>query len=467
MKLLVVGDALLDRDLIGRVDRVCPDAPVPVVDVLGVDERPGGAGLAALLAARSGAEVVLVAGLGADPSGDRVRRLLKDRVGVHDLLLTPTTAGKTRVRVGDQSLLRLDDHGHLLGHAGHGAPSGGANDDPTREHAGPVRPVDGGLLRSLAHECDAVLVADYGGPVTSNPAIRTVLRELTDRMPVVWDPHPRGAAPVPGCAVVTPNRAEAEAFAAPAELGSLAERLRSLWSAEAVCVTDGARGVLTAHAGGGFTTPAWALPSAVDTCGAGDRYAGALALGLAAGLQLPKAVARAVDATGGWLAGGGVGRTPDADALGGAPSAQEVVADVRRRGGTVAATGGCFDVLHAGHLALLQSARSLADALVVLLNSDESVRRLKGEGRPVHRAADRARLLAALTCVDAVAVFEDDDPSATLQWLRPDIWVKGGDYCGRELPEAAVVQQAGGRVVLVPYLDGHSTSRILAGPADR
>jgi rfaE bifunctional protein nucleotidyltransferase chain/domain len=156
-----------------------------------------------------------------------------------------------------------------------------------------------------------------------------------------------------------------------------------------------------------------------------------------------------------------------ADRLGGSGSreprsAEAVVARVRSRGGTVVATGGCFDVLHAGHLASLEAARDLGDCLVVLLNSDASVRRLKGPGRPVHAAADRARLLEALGCVDAVAVFEDDDPVDTLERLRPDVWVKAGDYAVEDLPEAATVERAGGRVVLVPYLGGHSTTSILA-----
>jgi rfaE bifunctional protein nucleotidyltransferase chain/domain len=161
-----------------------------------------------------------------------------------------------------------------------------------------------------------------------------------------------------------------------------------------------------------------------------------------------------------------VGRGPDPRAQDQVDprSAEGVVSTARARGATVVATGGCFDVLHAGHLASLQAARALGDCLVVLLNSDASVRRLKGPGRPVHAAADRARLLEALSCVDAVAVFEDDDPSDTLGRLRPDVWVKAGDYADARLPEAATVEAAGGRVVLVPYVDGHSTTSILSGP---
>jgi D-beta-D-heptose 7-phosphate kinase / D-beta-D-heptose 1-phosphate adenosyltransferase len=126
------------------------------------------------------------------------------------------------------------------------------------------------------------------------------------------------------------------------------------------------------------------------------------------------------------------------------------------------ATGGCFDVLHAGHVTSLDAARRLGDSLVVLLNSDDSVRGLKGPGRPVQPAADRARALAALSSVDAVVVFDEDDPQATLAQLRPDVWAKGGDYGGVELPESALVRSWGGRIVLLPYLAGRSSSEILA-----
>ncbi|NIZ93637.1 adenylyltransferase/cytidyltransferase family protein, partial [Kineococcus rubinsiae] len=152
-------------------------------------------------------------------------------------------------------------------------------------------------------------------------------------------------------------------------------------------------------------------------------------------------------------------RGPVAEPAGGAG---DVVARVRAQGGTVVSTGGCFDVLHAGHVACLEAARRLGDSLVVLLNSDESVRRLKGPGRPVNDQVDRARVLAALDCVDAVVVFDEDDPRAALEALRPDVWAKGGDYAGADLLEAPLVRSWGGRVVFLPYLPGRSTTLTLA-----
>jgi rfaE bifunctional protein nucleotidyltransferase chain/domain len=138
-----------------------------------------------------------------------------------------------------------------------------------------------------------------------------------------------------------------------------------------------------------------------------------------------------------------------------------VVERVRRTGGRLVATGGCFDLLHPGHVTLLRQARALGDALVVCLNSDESVRALKGAGRPILRAVDRARMLTELSSVDAVAVFDERSPSALLARIRPDVWVKGGDYTGKDVPEAATVRRHGGEVVLLPTVDGHSTTRLV------
>jgi rfaE bifunctional protein nucleotidyltransferase chain/domain len=148
-------------------------------------------------------------------------------------------------------------------------------------------------------------------------------------------------------------------------------------------------------------------------------------------------------------------------------AAAGVAARVRRAGGTVVATGGCFDLLHAGHVAMLERARALGDCLVVCLNSDASVRRLKGPDRPLVGEHDRAAVLAALACVDAVAVFGEDDPRAVLERLRPHLWVKGGDYGVADLPEAATLAGWGGQAVIVPYVTGRSTTRLIEEAAAR
>jgi rfaE bifunctional protein nucleotidyltransferase chain/domain/rfaE bifunctional protein kinase chain/domain len=444
-KLVVVGDTLLDRDVDGEVSRIAPDAPAPVLDERTVQERPGGAGLAAVLAAADGQKVALVTALASDAAGARLSELLTAAgVELYPLPLPGSTPEKIRLRSGGQVLLRLDRGG-----------------EPEPPGEAPQAALD--ALR----DATAILVSDYGRGVARHPELRAAIAAAT--APVVWDPHPRGPAPVPDCRLVTPNLAEACAFTGDAGRGSTlttaeraGHRLRQLWRAGAVAVTRGPDGAVLCHSGPTpLVVPAPAEVTG-DTCGAGDRFAVTAALALAGGALVSEAVQQAVEAATSYL------RPKPADKRPGG-TAEAVVAEVRARNGVVVATGGCFDLLHTGHLATLRAARQLGDCLVVCLNSDESVRRLKGEDRPLNGQQDRARLLAALDCVDAVVVFDEPTPEAVLSWLRPDVWVKGGDYAdgGPELPEAALVEHWGGRTVIVPYLDGRSTTRTIAAARGR
>jgi rfaE bifunctional protein nucleotidyltransferase chain/domain len=288
---------------------------------------------------------------------------------------------------------------------------------------------------------------------------------------------------VPSTRLVTPNGAEAARVAAAAgvdvagdglaAVGARAEALIRTWGVGAVAVTLGARGALLSYGEGvPLVIPAVPVPGG-DPCGAGDSFAGAAALALADGAVTGEAVAAAVAAASAFVARGGASAW-DADArpepnvvadaaVGpGDSGAASVIARVRAAGGTVVATGGCFDLLHPGHIATLRAARGLGDCLVVCINSDDSVRRLKGRSRPLVTATDRARVLEALEFVDAVVVFDEDTPAQVLDRLRPDVWAKGGDYAGADLPEAAVLRTWGGQAVVLPYLDGHSTTALVA-----
>lgn len=489
---VVVGDVLLDRDVQGKVERICQDAPAPVLDVTDVRESPGGAGLTALLAVSSGARVTLVAPIADDPSGDHLVRMLEPQMDVVRLGHLGATRRKIRVRSGGQSLVRMDDGGP------------GTPQDVDAEH-----------VRSVLAGADVVLVSDYAGGVTADPAMRELIAEAARRGLVVWDPHIRGAAPVPRVALVTPNLSEArigieavrsaavasgeEARAGAVHADEMAAVLREAWQARAVCVTAGATGAFVALSGSEpLFIPAVPVQGG-DPCGAGDRFVSSAAVALATGAVLSEAVDAAVRDASAWVGLGGAeafrtderrggGPGPDsaaeraladaADAVSGAsgdgtalagtevldaePAAlQRLAARLRTRGGTLVATGGCFDIVHAGHVATLQAARKLGDALVVLVNSDDSVRRLKGPERPVVTASDRARVLQAFDAVDAVVVFDQDDPREALRALRPDVWAKGGDYGGTTLPEADDVHAYGGRIVLLPYLSGRSTTTMI------
>ncbi|MGY2082020.1 D-glycero-beta-D-manno-heptose 1-phosphate adenylyltransferase [Modestobacter sp. SYSU DS0657] len=444
---VVVGDALLDVDLVGTASRLTPDAPVPVVEDVQTHERPGGAALAAVLAARfaGNREVVLVAPLADDEGAQRLRALLDGRVRLIAVPATGGTAVKQRVRVGDHSVVRIDS----------GAPTA---------TLGPLPAEAAAVIRDAA----AVLVADYGRGTTSAPDVRTALAAASG--PVVWDPHPRGADPVPTARLVTPNGAEAARVVGGgvpgdglAAVGARAEALIRHWGVGAVAVTLGARGALLSYGEGApMVVPATPVTGG-DPCGAGDSFAAAATVALAGGAVTGEAVTTAVATAGAFVARGGASSW-DADApepLTPAADVATLLERVRRAGGTVVATGGCFDLLHAGHVATLRAARGLGDCLVVCINSDTSVSRLKGPSRPLVAAEDRARVLEALEFVDAVVVFDEDTPSAVLEQLRPDVWAKGGDYAGADLPEAAVLRKWGGQAVVLPYLPGHSTTSLV------
>ncbi|WP_101786828.1 PfkB family carbohydrate kinase [Nonomuraea indica] len=436
--LVVIGDTLLDVDVEGGSERLCPDAPVPVVDVEAERARPGGAGLAALLAARDGAEVVLVTALGDDPAGQRLCGLLAGEVDLARLPLRGGTVRKTRVRARGQTLVRIDAGDGRAGYA------------PGAEAAAAIR------------RAGAVLVSDYGRGVAR--VARELLRGV--RVPVVWDPHPRGEEPVPGCALLTPSEAEARRLCdGPYESADQAARrlLRSL-RAHAVAVTLGVRGATLAREGGALThVPAPVSASGQDVCGAGDRFAGAAALALRDGADVEEAVTVGVGEASRFVERGGAAAVRIAEQeLGDRPrTALEVAELTRARGGRLIATGGCFDLLHAGHVSLLRRARALGDALVVCVNSDDSVRRLKGPTRPIVDVRDRVEVLRALACVDAVLVFDEDTPAAAIEALRPDVWVKGGDYEGGVLPESEVLDRLGAETVVLSSLPGRSTTNLI------
>ncbi len=223
--------------------------------------------------------------------------------------------------------------------------------------------------------------------------------------------------------------------------------------------------LLTGDGAVGHLVPAPKVTVA-DPCGAGDRFAASLAVQLGNGTELAAAAQIAVREAAAFLAGGGVQtlaqQPPPVQLHSERIDALRVVQETRAKGGTVVATGGCFDLLHAGHSRSLAAARGLGDCLIVCLNSDASVRRLKGDQRPIVGQRERAELLLSLACVDAVLVFDEDSPVTALERLRPDLWVKGADYGADELPEAELVRSWGGQTVTVPYYPEHSTSALAA-----
>lgn len=454
MSVVVVGDVLLDVDLDGEATRLCPDAPVPVVDIATVRARAGGAGLVARMLANDGHRVRLVTALSSDEPG---RRLVEELAGISVAAGSSgaPTPVKTRLRAGGHPVARFDQ---------------GCQTRPVPE-------VTPDMLQALS-EASVVVVADYGRGLTKDPALRAAIAARAGSIPVIWDPHPAGADPVPGVTVVTPNQSEAYAAALAARNsagGGAAEVAATLlrhWQSGAVLLTRGDQGATLVQASTPVPVQLSALRAAVsDSCGAGDRLAASLAAHLINGAALEDSCRRAVREASSFLAGGGVAALPPVPRLltspppASGPDALGLARRVSSLGGTVVATGGCFDLLHAGHTRTLAAARNLGDCLIVCLNSDASTRRLKGAARPIINQQDRAELLLSLQCVDAVLLFDEDTPENALEQLRPDIWVKGGDYNPAHLPETALVHSWGGRCLSLPYHPARSTTGLAAALA--
>jgi D-beta-D-heptose 7-phosphate kinase/D-beta-D-heptose 1-phosphate adenosyltransferase len=438
---VVVGDALLDKEIRGRVRRLCPDAPVPVVEEADALARPGGAGLAALLAARDGARVRLITAIGDDAAGDQLVTLLAaEGIDVVNVGLEGSTPQKIRIGTTDRSLLRLD-----LGDG--------------RAHA--TTPDDLPIHFETAR---GVLVSDYGRGVATTPAVRHAIGRAARAVPVVWDPHPNGPPPVEGVRLATPNEEELltvggrRASGVP-DLALAGQELRDRWRCASLCVTRGRLGAIFVE---GSPTPLVVPAPTVengDSCGAGDRFAATAALELAGGALASEAVVAAVRAASAFVGAGGARSVPIHARAERGDYIGEHAGQAARP--AVVATGGCFDLLHAGHVALLQAAAGLGNRLIVFINSDASVRRLKGAGRPLVPQEDRAAVLRSIAGVDEVVVFDEDTPERVLEQFKPDLFVKGGDYAGAQLPESEVVARWGGRAVVLPYLEGRSTSALV------
>jgi D-beta-D-heptose 7-phosphate kinase/D-beta-D-heptose 1-phosphate adenosyltransferase len=457
-RVLVVGDVMLDRYWHGSTSRISPEAPVPVVKVEEAEERPGGAGNVALNIAALGAKVSLLAVTGADEAARTLAGQL-DAAGVRCMFQSvPGVATVTKLRVlsRHQQLIRLDFEDGLPGF------------DPR------------GLLpafRGALVEADLVVLSDYGKGALG--AVRELIEAARSaRRPVLVDPKSRDFSLYRGATVVTPNLGEFEAVAghcrSEKEIESKGTELMAQHDLGALLITRGEHGMSLLQRG----KTALHLPAKArevyDVTGAGDTVISILAAAVAAGEDLAHATALANIAAG--IVVGKLGTAtvsvPEIRRALHEESAQErgvlseaqllaAVEQARARGETVVMTNGCFDILHAGHVAYLQEARRLGDRLIVAVNDDDSVRRLKGAARPINPLDHRMAVLAALQCVDWVAPFGEDTPERLICRVKPDYLVKGGDYRPEQVAGHECVTAGGGQVKILAYRPGHSTSRII------
>lgn len=456
-RVTVMGDVILDRWVRGGVRRVSREAPVPVVDARVVEASPGGAANTAVNLAALGARVRLVSVVGADAEGAELVRLLgRHGVDVSDVVVVEgaVTATKTRIVGEDQILVRVD----------RAASSAGAT-------------LSG--LRGLS-DADALLLCDYGGGLLDDDVVRRLSR-MPERPPlIVVDAHDiRRWAPLrPDC--VTPNAAETASLLGADLVGdrvdavnAAASRILHAARAAAAVVTLDVEGTVSLE-NGRVTGRTRAVPAAEQQAsGAGDTFAAALTLALCTGARLAVAAAfaqRAADvvvARPGTAVCTSVDLSPDGGGLLPHDELARRIDEERARGRRIVFANGCFDLIHRGHTTHLHQARTHGDVLVVALNDDESVRRLKGPGRPVNPVAERAAVLHELGCVDYVTAFAEDSAVALIERLRPEVYTKGGDYTPEMLPEAQAVRAYGGEVRILDYLPHRSTTetvaRIIAG----
>jgi D-beta-D-heptose 7-phosphate kinase/D-beta-D-heptose 1-phosphate adenosyltransferase len=458
-RVLVCGDVMLDRAWSGATSRVSPEAPVPVVGVDASVDRPGGAANVALGVTALGAACTLVGLRGDDEAGEVLEAALR-RAGVDSRLITVPgwrTITKLRVTSRAQQLVRLDFEAPLPG-----------------EVAAAVREARGAAVREALSHSDVLVCSDYDKGALHMPE-DLLEAAAAAAVPVLVDPKAPDVSRWRGAAVLKPNLAEFVAATGGGVItdeGDLERRGRTLLESSgigALLVTRGADGMTLFAHGSAVHLPARGR-EVFDVTGAGDTVAAVLASALAAGASLAEATRLANRAAGLAVARPGAVAIPARDLEEPGPATRvladraavlEAVAAARARGETVVFTNGCFDVLHAGHVAYLEEARALGDRLLVAVNDDASVTRLKGEGRPVNALADRLRVLAGLRAVDWVTAFPEDTPEPLLEAVAPEVLVKGGDYAPEAVVGAELVRARGGRVEVLGLQPGRSTTKIL------
>jgi len=463
--IVVVGDVMLDRYIWGDVARISPEAPVPIVHAVHRNERPGGAANVAMNIAGLGAKALLFGFAGQDQDAVLLESLLRE-AGVHadltQIASHPTTT-KLRILSGKQQLLRLDTE-QVSGY-------------PGEAYDTLVASIDKALACA-----DAVVLSDYAKGSLSEGVCQQLI-EATNRrgIPILVDPKQRDFTRYRGATTICPNLQELSGAvgvpAKPVEALLLAgQNLIPQLQLQYVVATLSDKGIAVLREGSHQILPAVAR-QVFDVSGAGDTVIATLALALASRLPIETGVQLANLAAG--IVVGKVGTVPvNRDELLTSLSpeieltAEEKVLTLeslkvrvaawRSSGQSIVFTNGCFDLLHIGHITLLEQARREGDRLIVAINSDDSVRSLKGPTRPIVGERERGRILAALAAVDAVLVFDDPTPLRLITALKPDVLVKGGDYREDTIVGAPETRSWGGRVKIVPTVEGFSTTKLIA-----
>ena len=462
-RVLCVGDVMLDRFVYGDVSRISPEAPVPVCRVVSESAMLGGAGNVARNLASIGASVEFVSVLGSDKAAEEVRSLISDDDRIKAKFINDSerqTTIKERFVAGPQQLLRVDR-------------------EETEEVGSEISHQLLEYVSSLLPDVGALVISDYGkGVLSTGTIIELICAGRDAKCPVIIDPKGDDYRRYSGATLITPNRRElCEASRKDIfdddSAAAAAKFIAKEYEIENVLVTRSAEGMTLVSRTGVDHLPAEAR-EVFDVSGAGDTVVATLAASLAAGSTLLDA-ARLANVAAGIVVGKTGTAITDVSEIAASlrrqdmqisgelkvmplEAAVEQVAAWRAKGERVGFTNGCFDLIHPGHVAILVKSRAACDRLVVGLNADESVKRLKGESRPVQNEAARAAVMASLASVDLVVLFTDDTPVKLIEALRPDVLAKGADYTVAEVVGGEFVQSYGGEILLVDLEEGHSTT---------
>jgi D-beta-D-heptose 7-phosphate kinase / D-beta-D-heptose 1-phosphate adenosyltransferase len=461
--IIVVGDVMLDRYWSGKAARISPEAPVPVVQVNNIEDRVGGAGNVALNIAKLGGKVTLLAVIGDDPEGDSIKKLLEAAGVVCDFVVAKNTGSicKLRIMAQHQQLIRVDfetipllfDQELLFT-----------------------------TLQTHLTSNTAIVFSDYGKGTLVDVA-RYINAAKQAGLKVLVDPKGHDYTRYLNASILTPNVVELEAVVGCCkDAAELIEKGRSLLQRhhiESLLLTRGEAGMTLIQAYDTHSLPAQAK-DVFDVTGAGDTVIAVMALSIALGMSLYDAMYLANLAGG--IVVGKLGTSTvsiheltramhgDRDFLYGVVSEDELLSllvSSKANGERIVMTNGCFDLLHAGHVTYLEQAKALGDRLIVAVNADASVRRLKGESRPINKLPERMAVLAALACVDWVVAFEEETPERLYCRMLPNILVKGGDYTPEQVAGGDCVIKAGGEVRILSFVDGQSTTAMINRAKER
>lgn len=466
-KILVVGDVMLDRFLYGHVDRISPEAPIPVFALAREETMLGGAGNVARNLLGLGCETLLVSVVGDDATGRDILTHVSNEAGLVPYLVTekhrPSTS-KTRYVAGTQQLLRSD----------HETTAPIRNETLARIEA---------VVRSEQQHCHALILSDYGKGVLQPSLCRTLINIANQaKIPVFVDPKQRDVSVYAGATVLSPNYKElclacgVDNFADEDALIAGARNLIAAHRFTYVLVTRGEHGMMLIDAKGLVTRVEAQAQEVFDVSGAGDTSIATLAATFAAGATMAQAVELANIAAGIVVARRGTAVVHQTDISAALyayraaamqhkimplAAATDVITNWKREGFRIGFTNGCFDIMHAGHVSLLNDAKAKCDKLIIGLNTDASVSALKGPSRPVNSEIDRANLLAALSVVDLVILFNEETPLKLIETLKPDVLMKGADYSKEQVVGWQMVEAYGGKVELIPLKEGYSTTGII------